>query len=61
MVKNVKIEEQAHKSLRIRAAELECQIGDLCSLLVVVSLEEHDNEELKKLLEKQSGTEKNAG
>lgn len=50
VVKNVKIDDEAHRKLRIKAAQLECNIGDLASIVVTVSLEEHSDEELKSLL-----------
>lgn len=50
VVKNVKIDEEAHKKLRIRAAQMECNIGDLCSILIRFSLEKTSDEELKRLL-----------
>jgi hypothetical protein len=50
MVKNVKIDEKAHRELRIKAAELECKISDLCSILIGKALETLTQDELKTLL-----------
>lgn len=52
MVKNVKIDDEAHRLLSVRAAELAQQKGDLCSILIRIALEEIDYEALKELIKK---------
>lgn len=51
MVKNVKIDDEAHRLLSVRAAELAHQKGDLCSILIRIALEKIDYETLKELIE----------
>lgn len=50
MVKNVKIDDETHRQLRITAAELECNIGDLASIALTCALREHTKEELKTIV-----------
>ena len=49
MVKNVKIDDAAHRELSMKAAELEEQKSILCSVLVRAALQHFSNEKLKEL------------
>lgn len=50
MVKNVKIDENTHRKLRIKAAELDCRISDLCSVLVTAALLTISQASMRELL-----------
>lgn len=49
MVKNVKIDDEAHRRLSIAAAKIQAQKGDLCSALIRNALETLSEEQLKSL------------
>jgi hypothetical protein len=50
MVKNVKIDSVAHRSLSIKASELEVLKGDLCSALVTAALAKFTDDEIRQFL-----------
>jgi len=50
MVKNVKIDDEAHRMLSVKAAELAAQKGELCSILIRAALQNTPEAELKQLL-----------
>ena len=49
MVKNVKIDDEAHRQLSVAAATIQAQKGDLCSALIREALRRFSEEELRKL------------
>lgn len=49
MVKNVKIDDEAHRRLSIAAAKIPAQKGDLCSALIRNALETLSDEQLRTL------------
>jgi hypothetical protein len=50
VVKNVKIDENTHRRLRVKAAEIDCKISDLCSVVIDEALRLLKDEQLKVLL-----------
>ena len=50
MVKNVKIDDETHRQLRIKAAILDCNIGDLCSVIIATALRERTDSQLTELV-----------
>jgi hypothetical protein len=51
MVRNVKIDDETHRQLSIRASELVLQKGDLASALIDAALEKIPQDELKRYIE----------
>ena len=50
MLKNVKIDQETHKQLRMRAAKLDCKLSDLCSIAIRQTLASMDDSSLEALL-----------
>lgn len=50
MVKNVKIDDETHRLLSMKAAALPAQKGDLCSILIRAALIRMDDKTLLDLL-----------
>lgn len=50
MVKNVKIDEETHKKVSIKAAEIQALKSDLCSCLIRAALAEFDTEKIRTLI-----------
>lgn len=51
MVKNVKLDDEVHRSLSIKAGELTCKKSDLCSALVLAALARMTDEEIRTYLD----------
>lgn len=51
MLKNVKIDEETHRLLSVKAAELSILKGNLCSVLIRAAIEKLDDDTIKLLSE----------
>jgi hypothetical protein len=52
MVKNVKVDDEAHRLLSVAAAEFTYKKSDLCSVLIRIALEQIDKEKIQEAVQK---------